>query len=235
MYQPKNFFYILSVDIGIKNLALVLSQVKKNFSLDYVVWFENMDITDFYHLESPQECKLLHTKTTADWLEHIFYANQELFEAVNWIIIERQPPQGLVAVEQILFYAYRHKAVLIHPTSVHRWLGWSKAIDYEQRKVKSFQTALQILKKNPERQDLVTELESLPRGHDISDAICQTMFFLELKRREEEEQQRTERLKQLAQKHKTMVELEEYIDLDLDRFRFQAHKVNQELGEEFGV
>jgi hypothetical protein len=38
-------------------------------------------------------------------------------------LIEKQPPAGLVAVEQLLMMSYRDKAVLVYPNSMHAHFG----------------------------------------------------------------------------------------------------------------
>lgn len=173
-----DFKYILSIDIGIKHLALVLLQVNKDYTLDDIVWFELIDITTFYHLDikSRTECKLYHTRTISDWLAHIFYLHKELFDLVDHILIERQPIQGQVSIEQLFFFNFRHKAILIHPRSVHTFFNFGK-IEYESRKQKSVEIFKYRLYKS-ERHYLVDEFNKLKRQHDVSDAFIQAVYFL---------------------------------------------------------
>ena len=180
MYEPNsNFNYIVSVDVGIKNLALVLIEYTKEYIFNDIVWFELIDITQHVHLDSESQidCKLFHSKTITDWLLHVMYLHNELFEYAQYIIIERQPPRGHVAIEQLLFFKYREKAILISPVSVHRFFGWSAEVNYEQRKEKSVAILKYKLEKT-NRPWLHTELNKLKRQHDISDAVLQTLYFL---------------------------------------------------------
>jgi hypothetical protein len=47
----------------------------------------------------------------------------EIFNKANFILIERQPLNGFVAVEQIIFGCWREKSILISPNSVHKFFN----------------------------------------------------------------------------------------------------------------
>jgi len=171
--------FIMSIDIGIHHLALMLLEMNPDFTFQDIVWFELVDITQFHHLdeEAKKNCPLKHSKTVSDWLSHITYLNQEAFMLAEHVLIERQPFQGHTAVEQLLFYQFRDKAVLISPRSVHKFFGWGPQIDYEQRKERSIRV-MQYKLKSTTRPWLQTEFDALSRQHDVSDALTQALFFL---------------------------------------------------------
>lgn len=176
-----NYKYILCIDIGINHLAFVLLEITKDFDCNDIIWFDMFDITKHQHLdkESEKKCELYHTKTIADWLSHIFYLHHELFEHVDYILIERQPPTGLVAVEQLIYFKYRNKSILIHPKKVHSFFGWKD--EYEQRKEKSVKVFKYRLEKS-QRIYLLDQFNRFERQHDISDAyILSTVFLNEMK------------------------------------------------------
>jgi len=179
------FRYVLSVDIGIHHLALVLLELhRETYDIHDVVWFELVDITRFQHLDAThaKQCPLAHTKTVADWLAHLFALNQELFDTCDHILIERQPPGGQLAVEQLFFFHFRQKAILIHPRSVHRFFGWIySAVDnaeerYAHRKIQSTKVLRRRLGLSP-RSWLLCDFDRLARQHDLADAYCQAVFF----------------------------------------------------------
>lgn len=195
-YNPDEYYYIVSVDIGIINLGISLISVNTDFTFREIIWFELYDITQFHHLneESKKMCELYHEKTFCDYLEHIFYMNHELFTTSMYILIERQPPMGLVAIEQLIFSKYRNKAILISPNSMHAWMGWNTLkLNYEQRKVYSSKFALKYLNKS-NRYYLVKEFTNMTRSHDVADAICMTIFFIHKKHLEFIEKQKTLKL-----------------------------------------
>jgi len=176
--DPERFKYILSIDVGIHHLAMILIETTLDYVHRDVVWFEMVNITHFQHLDNParKTCTIPHTRTVADWLSHLFYLNAELFDLCNHILIERQPPGGQIAIEQLLFFQYRSKAVLVHPRSVHAFFGWSNC-NYDERKVKSVQV-LQYALKQSKREWLVAEYQAITRKHDISDAYTQAVYYL---------------------------------------------------------
>jgi hypothetical protein len=180
-----NTTYILSIDIGIKHLAMVLIATSKTYEFKEIIWFELVDITQFVHLDqdSKHKCKLFHTRTISDWLSHVFYLNTELFNLAEFILIERQPPQGHVAIEQLIYFNFRNKSVLVHPRSVHKFFNWTNEDTYEIRKQKSVKILKRQLEKGS-RTYLLDEFNQLDRQHDISDAYIQALFFLHLKQTE---------------------------------------------------
>lgn len=184
--DPTRFRYILSIDIGIHHLALVLLELhRETAEIHDVVWFELVDITCFQHLDNThaKQCTIPHTKTVADWLTHLFVLNQELFDLCDQILVERQPPGGQIAVEQLFFFHFRQKAVLIHPRSVHRFFGWTSiGLDnaderYELRKIKSTKVLARRLSQSP-RCWLLRDFDLLERQHDVADAYCQAVFYV---------------------------------------------------------
>lgn len=168
--------YILSIDIGIHHCALILLETEKNFIIRDVVWFDLIDITQFQHLDNSNVCQLAHSRTIADWINHVLFLNQELFNLCEFVLLERQPPGGQIAVEQVFFFALRDKAKLIHPRSVHAFFGWSQE-SYEIRKQRSTDT-LRFRLDRSTRPWLKVEFQKFCRGHDIGDAYCQAVYFL---------------------------------------------------------
>jgi hypothetical protein len=86
--------YLLSIDIGVIHLGLsILAYDKNTYKFKDVMGVDCLDITTFPHPEHiPRcNCKLNHTKTFTDWMEHIFQYYSNLFDNVDHIIIERQP------------------------------------------------------------------------------------------------------------------------------------------------
>jgi hypothetical protein len=177
--------YILSIDIGIKHLGMMLIETSETYEFKEIIWFELVDITRFVHLDqdSKTSCSLFHTKTISDWLSHVFYLNTEMFNLVEIILIERQPPQGQIAIEQLIYFNFRSKSILIHPRSVHKFLNWTSEDTYEKRKEKSVKILKRQLEKGS-RTYLLNEFNQLERQHDISDAYIQALFFLHIKQKE---------------------------------------------------
>lgn len=182
-YNPRKYLYILGIDIGVKNLGFSLISITKDYKFNEIVWIKKLDITT-YEGCSGNGCRFNHTRNIYDYLNHMFYINEELFRISDKIIIERQPPGGYLSVEQIIFGRFRNKAILISPNSMHKFMGWNELkLDYEMRKNYSECIAMSYLKKS-NRTYLQDEFKALERRHDIADAICISLYYISKTRTE---------------------------------------------------
>lgn len=184
---------VLSIDIGIKNLGMTVTLLNEDYSIKEIIWMDLIDIQLFVHKDGPskKECKLNHTKTFCDWLNHVFQENMTLFEKADIILIERQPPMGLVGIEQIIFSRWREKAVLISPNSMHKFFHIGH-YDYEQRKVETIKITKKCLLSYS---NLSYQFNYYDRQHDIADSLCMMLFWIDKKQKEYWEFQKKERLK----------------------------------------
>lgn len=187
--EVEKTYKVLSIDVGVIHLGISLSILNEDFTLKEIVWVDNIDITKYKHTKcSVDKCKLYHTKTFYDWIEHTIQENKEYFDESDMIIIEKQPPQGFVVVEQLIFSKYRRKTTIISPQSVHKFLNFFD-LDYDQRKELSIKIADRYL--SPE---LIERTKSFDRRHDISDSICMLLYFINKKQEEYKKAQRYSRL-----------------------------------------
>lgn len=173
-------YKVLSIDVGIIHLGVSVFKVDQHFCSNTLEHFDLINITKFTHKHvSKNDCDLYHNKTISDWMEHVFQDNLYFYES-DYILIERQPPQGHTAVEQIIFNKFRNKVVLISPNSVHKYLGISH-LDYDSRKNESEYVLYQTLDDNciP-----YNTLESFDRLHDIGDSICMFLYWIHCERKE---------------------------------------------------
>lgn len=165
---------IVSIDVGIVHLGIVWASVEEHWEL---VEFEGcelvnlMDIVEIYH-KNVHACPLEHDKTIVDRLRHFQALYFELLDHARVLFIERQPIQGHTVVEQLLFDWYRHKAVLIHPSTMHKRFGF-RILDYEQRKA----AACQLLLRQPRSVSFQQQFQRIAstgeaRVHDLADAAC---------------------------------------------------------------
>jgi hypothetical protein len=178
---------ILGIDIGIAHLGLILVETTPEYEIKEVCWMNLLNITEYTHNHGPKEdeCKLPHTKTICDWLHHVFQEYRDAFDASDCILIEKQPPTGLVAVEQLIFSEFRSKAELVHPRSVHKYFQIGH-LEYDQRKERSIQIAL----KHMTKESLIQQFNTFSRQHDIADGICIVLFWLSQERKQYMKQQR---------------------------------------------
>ena len=205
---------VLSVDVGVKHLGLILVEVNDDYTLQRIVAFDCVDITRF-HSSSAEEraCSLHHEKTYGDYMMHVFKQYGSYFDA-SVILIERQPLTGYVVIEQLIFYTFRNKSVLVSPNSMHAFMGWNKrCLDYEGRKDESIRELTMCLSSDQQER-----LNRLVRKHDVSDAFC--MFKL-WSSREIRAYEKTKKKELYERGVKTARENGLYhFDIFLDQFKF---------------
>jgi len=177
---PKNKEYkITSIDVGVINFGISVSILNEDFTLKEIIWIDNIDITKYKHTKcSNDQCKLYHTKTFSDWIEHTIQENKEYFDDSDMIIIEKQPPQGFVVIEQLIFSKYRKNTSLISPQSVHKFYNFF-SLDYEKRKELSV-----IISDKYLSESLMNRSKNFERRHDIADSICMMLYFINKKQEE---------------------------------------------------
>ena len=172
---PDTYYSILCIDVGVVNLGLsALIGNPKTLKFDRVVGIDLLDITKIPHPHDIPECQctLNHSKTFTDWMEHIFQYYHDVFESVDKIVIERQPPMGFVVVEQLIYSKYRSKCELISPASMHKFFEIRG--DYEQRKEQSIAIGTRYLEQNSQ---IYQEFVNFSRKHDITDSILIGIFW----------------------------------------------------------
>ena len=165
---------IVSIDVGIQHLGVSETLVTDEYDFMEIVMFEMIDITT---CRLPKPCSLHHTPCFSDWIQHIMVEYKEVFDRSDRILIERQPPQGLVAIEQLFYFQYREKALLVHPRVVHTYLMCGY-MDYEGRKLVSEKSARMYLSEEQKER-----FDREERRHDIADSICMMLWWIEQQRK----------------------------------------------------
>jgi hypothetical protein len=197
--EPDYEYCVMSIDIGIIHLGISVTTLDNEYNIIEIIWIDLIDITEFTHKWGPsrKNCTLHHTKTFCDWLNHIFQENLDFFEKSDYILIERQPPSGLVAIEQLIFSRWRDKAILVHPRSMHKYFNIGE-YDYEQRKIYTEKIARMHLE-DPALQE---QLGFYGRAHDIADSICLMLFWIKTQQDKYNEKKRREHImKRQIQSH----------------------------------
>ena len=171
---------VLSIDIGIKNLGYVFSnaeypEINSKFKSDdikfniNVIECNRVDITNMTHnIVKCQECKLHHERCIPDYLDHFIQDHREMFETADIILLERQPPVGILNVQDILFMKFRSKILLVNPRSVHLFFKMSK--DYDTRKLESERIASEYL-------GHFDNFLFNQRKHDMADAVLMILHY----------------------------------------------------------
>jgi hypothetical protein len=169
--------YIVSIDIGIRNMGLSITEVSDEYEFIEILHVALVDIT---RCRLPKPCHLDHCPAIADWMRHFMEEWKEVLEGADTILLERQPPQGLGAIEQLLFFQYRDKSVLVHPRVVHSYLACGH-LDYDGRKVVSEKVAWMYL--TGETREIFSWYD---RRHDMADSIGMMLWWTNQQRKLEQ-------------------------------------------------
>ena len=218
MNGVKEYSYcVLSIDIGIENFGISLTFLNKDFTLYEIGMIDIINIQKFSHNNvCKKNCKLQHTKTFCDWINHVFQEYNIVFEKADYILIERQPPCGLVGIEQLIFSKWRDKSILLSPNSMHKFFNIG-VFDYEQRKLKTEEIAKEIILKHSK---LIYEFLSYERKHDISDSICLMLYWIYNKQQEYISIQKKMEMDNLCYRNSNLT-LDEYFE----QFRYNSKNI----------
>ena len=158
---------ITSIDIGHSNLGLVQAFIDDEWSVT-IRYAKKINLKHISHVKvGARECCIPHTFETVDLVAHFIQEYGSFMDEADAVIIERQPPTGLTAIEALLFSEYRKKATLISPNSLHKHFCIG-SLDYEQRKVQTERIA----------EDYLRDFNLPLRKHDIADAVCMILFYV---------------------------------------------------------
>ena len=165
---------IISIDIGIFNLGMIMVEVDHNYNIVDWTLIEKVNIQHLCLFCRNPECNLPHEKTFSDYINHFIHKYHSSFKQCDTIILERQPPLGFIVIQELILDKFRNKTILISPRSVHKFHNITK-YDYEERKVLSVNITKDVMK-----EDFI-KVTKYQRQHDIADAVCQLLYWLNLK------------------------------------------------------
>jgi hypothetical protein len=197
---------VTSIDVGIQHLGLVKVETNDANRIRKIVEFALVDIQTFHPAgTTAEDCPLRHhDRCFADWVAHVLINYSSYFDETDVILIERQPPCGLVAIEQLIFAKFRDKAQLVSPNAVHCHFKVNHC-DYEKRKEHSMRRFSKAIEQNL---SLREKYKALERRHDIADAFVQLEFYLFKRRqrdhREQLAHQRKERRLDMLSRNMTL-------------------------------
>ena len=134
-----------------------------------VLMAERVNISEF---RCGPDCSLYHSRMTSDWVEHFLVEFHDVLSSADVILLERQPPVGHRDVEQLLVAALRGKIQMVHPISVHSFLGM-RGLNYDERKVAAVHRARQLFGSTTVG---ATSLRD-GRVHDVADAMMMIHYY----------------------------------------------------------
>lgn len=157
---------VVSIDVGIVNLAISSVDILGHEECDFR-WSHLVDITQFGC--NRRTCTLMHDACHSDWMDHFIRRFHESFDEADFVLVERQPPQGHKAIEALLVSAFRQKIRLIHPRSFQAFMRIG-VYDYEMRKRMVERAALA-------RFPAAASALDIPRSHDVAESLLFCLYF----------------------------------------------------------
>ena len=159
---------ILSIDIGLYHLGLI------GYEDNIVKLCELIDIKGLCEFCVIKDCTLHHDKCIADYMSHFFEFYRNELETASLILVEQQPPQGFVSIQELIRFKYRNKVKVISPRTVHAFFNINH-MSYDRRK----EFVVEYSRKALEEFETFNQCQ---RKHDLSDAYCILMYYLKTKK-----------------------------------------------------
>ena len=158
---------ILSIDIGIHNLAYALFD-------DDIVWFDIYDVDNkMKAFERRTNVVLSRTKYLHEFVKDIFENNN-----ITKVIIERQVPTNTIAMEIMymltgIVYTYCNNIVIFDPKLKFTTIG----LPYDTHNKAHKKLSIEIVEKYLENKNkiLFDKLQTYEKKDDISDAILMAL------------------------------------------------------------
>ena len=181
--------YVASFDIGIRNLAACFCKVHdETFEIESVSSIYKFDLY-LERCDSTDKRKCAACKRTRrggmdeiDGLYHVLAGPlRDELKRSTIVLVERQPPQGIVTIQAILYERFIDRIRLMSPQKMHAFFGMT-GLDYEGRKKEVEILAREILCQKAEP-DVVSRYDALPRKHDVADALCFVSYYAGLQAR----------------------------------------------------
>lgn len=147
---------ILAIDVGYHNMGLVVADTDAGPKI----------VVEYVKKVSLEDYKYLRTNDIVDLVPLFVEDHKDIFDGVDKILIERQPPGGFTNIEVLLHYMFRDKVSLVSPVSMHTHFGM-RHLDYDQRKERTVSIAEKYI---------VGEIP-YDRKHDIADALCMIVYY----------------------------------------------------------
>lgn len=163
--------HIVSIDVGVRNFALVIATVDIDATQIIDVFKYDLMNQGRSHGGNGKGGGLMRE---VEGLCYVLDKHRLDFLKADVVIVERQPPAGLLSIQSVLYDRFRDKIALLMPQKMHRHFSIHQ-LDYEGRK-----EAVCTLARPYLREPCVAKLNRLVRKHDIADAVCFAVYYGDL-------------------------------------------------------
>lgn len=160
--------FLISIDIGLYHLGFLYA-IAENRTYR-ILKCKLLNLKRMTEYCSIKDCLLNHELCFADYCKHFFHQYAHEFNEATYIVVEQQPPNGLMAIQELIRYEFRDKIRMVSPNTMHAYFK-IQHLNYEQRKefvIRYANTKLSSFK----------EYQTYVRKHDMADALCILVVFL---------------------------------------------------------
>jgi hypothetical protein len=153
---------VIAVDVGIRNFAFVVASVTPECTE-----FLSAHKYDLYKAaEGPS------AMPEVAGLSRVLDRHRLDFLRADVVVVERQPPGGILSIQAVLFDRFQSKIVLAAPQTMHKHHGL-RGLDYEGRKRAVESIACGLFDDTA----CLPMFSKLPRKHDVADAACYVAWY----------------------------------------------------------
>lgn len=169
--------HVLCIDPGIVSIGIVQVVVNDDFTLKEIVSCDAINITK------------LTNGHVHDLISALLTQEKHIFDAVDAIVLERQPPMSAgMPLEIILRERYGDKLTFISPSTLHKAFGL-QGYEYDGRKQRCVEIVTEQLRRWAldgvlNAIEASTRIQSMHRKHDVCDAILILIYWLKHKHKE---------------------------------------------------
>jgi hypothetical protein len=159
---------VVSIDIGVRNFAMCIAHGDPEGNL-CIRGFHKYDLLN-------QRSGACRGMAEIDGLLRILEKHRNDFAGADVILVERQPPGGILSVQAVLYARYVQKVKLVSPNAMHKYFKMT-GLDYEQRKSEVDRIVSQDLWPKVSEDAQKAYVKSM-RRHDMADAACFAVQFI---------------------------------------------------------
>ncbi len=200
--------HVIAIDVGMVNLGLVEVTLTEDYTLESVVHAERVNIMELQHRTVKREdCRLYHTADAVDRVQHFVQEQRVRLDRARHVLIERQPPTGLVHVEQLLYHFLREKAILLSPNPMHKHFKLPEGEEnYPVRKMMTVEIA------RPHLETVNGWQTCSDRLHDMADALCFVLWWVAQKHAEWQSLERASQLRQILDERGHVTDVQTFFE-----------------------
>lgn len=159
----------IAIDVGVCNFAMCVATIT----------LEETRVTHIYKYNLLNCSARRGGMAEIDGLREILDKHRLDFLRCDIVLVERQPPQGLLSIQSVLYDRFVGKVRLVMPQSMHRYYGLHGK-SYDERKV-----SVEAIARTWLQGDCLKAYDKLARKHDVGDAVCFLVMYADAWRKKQ--------------------------------------------------